>query len=105
MKTVKSLHALAEKQPKEWPTLKLLKNRIDENKGVSIEPDLIPFLTGVQLIHWLIYIVLKRPLKNVFSGPTCNFSGVYWSFSKHEVGSEEKLTLVILKKQVMIIPS
>ena len=68
---MKSLQALAEKQPKEWPTLKLLKNRIDENneyQGVPIEPDfdtLLDRCTADSLAD------LHRLEKNIFSGPIC----------------------------------
>lgn len=42
LKALKSLHVLSEKEPKDWPTLKLVKDRIDsqnEYQGVIVSPD------------------------------------------------------------------
>ena len=49
LKTIKALQALSEKEPKEWPTLKLVQNRLDENseyQGISLTPDFDTVLEG-----------------------------------------------------------
>ena len=90
--TLKPLQTLSDKDPKDWPSLQLVKNRIhdqSEYQGV----------TFAQQIHWPINIGLSRKYKIGFNGLICSFLGLYW---KYNVGSEKKSLLIQKKSAVMI---